>query len=158
MFHITYSDISKNTLLRSQKEFERRRNLLNEQDIRRIQIQKAFEDNGQGPSGSAFGIILIQPFPLILPLRVTASPLIPPLIFKSQICFFLVLYDSLYRRFSNTAVFRGIGGSTLPHFSEPLFSVPEVSDLVLSCVIFTLVTHFYHCPPGPPSTYQCHQV
>lgn len=40
----------------SQKEFERRRNLLNEQDIRRIQIQKAFEDNGQGPSGSAFGI------------------------------------------------------------------------------------------------------
>jgi len=40
----------------SQKEYERRRNLLNETDIRRIQIQKAFEDNGQGPSGSAFGI------------------------------------------------------------------------------------------------------
>lgn len=40
----------------SQKEYDRRKNLLNETDIRRIQIQKAFEDNGQGASGSAFGI------------------------------------------------------------------------------------------------------
>ena len=50
----------------------------------------------------------------------TASPSIPPLIFKSQIRFLLVLHDSQYRRFRNTAGFSPVpraavlGGLTVP--------------------------------------------
>ena len=50
-------------------------------------------------------------------LKFTVVPPIPPLIFKSRICLFLVIYDSLYRRFPIPPFFAspesgGIGGSS----------------------------------------------
>ena len=70
----------------------------------------------------------------------TASPSIPPLIFKSQIRFLLVLHDSQYRRFRNTAGFSPVprtavlGGLTV---------VPRYCYQILSNLILKLVANWH---------------
>ena len=56
----------------------------------------------------------------------TASPPIPPLIFKSQICFFLVIYDSFYCRFP------------IPRFFSPVPRAAVLGGVDCNCVLCDL--------------------
>ena len=74
----------------------------------------------------------------------TAPPLtafrIPPLIFKFQICFIFVIYDSLYRRFPIPLFFRQSSkqrywGSTIPLFTRCLMSIWICLQVKFVCIV-----------------------